>query len=375
MRSRGASIRSPDKMHFLDTHGEQSKVHSSRPLIFAIVGTWFVSNVSLGSVTKWTYLYGELCPASGAPCRAYKFPFAVTAMHMLFSWLVCLILIWRREQTLIRLDMQAQLKKIAPLAAIFSVCIAMGNLSLKYIFPSFNQMLSSVSPLVTVLVSVFLRGKRYNYWTWASMPVICGGLLLCGGQEVNYDSLGVALVVGATILRALKSVMQEKLLDPKERYLDSVTLTYYMAPWAGSFLVMMSLAFEGVEPLAMLLTAPGLGVGETDVWSDQADAPTSAGTDMGKLRRDSGLGALLALLAMSGLNACLVNISGNMVTAHLGAVALQILGNVKSCLAIVVSAAIFQNPVAPAQAAGVVVCLLGVWVYQRKGGPAVVAPS
>lgn len=365
------------KTRWLDTHGQDPKLHGRPrgPLLCIMVGTWFVSNVSLGSVTKWTYLYGELCPASGDRCRAYKFPFAVTAVHMLFSWLVCLILVRRREQTSLTLDWRAQLRKIMPLAAIFSVCVAMGNLSLKYIYPSFNQMLSSVSPLVTVLVSVFLRGKRYNCWTWVSMPVICGGLLLCGQQEVNYNALGVALVVGATILRALKSVMQEKMLDPSERYLDSVTLTYYMAPWAGCFLVTMSLAFEGVEPLAMLLTAPGLGVGETDVWSDQAVIPDSAGTDAGKLRRDSGLGTLLALLAISGLNACLVNISGNMVTAHLGAVTLQILGNVKSCLAIVVSAAIFQNPVAPSQAAGVVVCLFGVWVYQRKGGPAVVAAS
>mmetsp|Transcript_181 Transcript_181/g.419 ORF Transcript_181/g.419 Transcript_181/m.419 type:complete len:234 (+) Transcript_181:55-756(+) len=56
--------------------------------------------------------------------------------------------------------------------------VAMGNLSLKYIYPSFNQMLGSMSPLITVLLAVVMQQKHFPLKTWLSMPVICVGCSL-----------------------------------------------------------------------------------------------------------------------------------------------------------------------------------------------------
>mmetsp|Transcript_21158 Transcript_21158/g.49164 ORF Transcript_21158/g.49164 Transcript_21158/m.49164 type:complete len:336 (-) Transcript_21158:224-1231(-) len=310
-----------------------------------VVVVWFTFNVSMSTVMKWTYLYGKVCSLDGASCRVYKFPFMITAIHMLFSFCVCFVLVrWRADfpQRSV-LTWSQQLRKIVPLAICFSVCVAAGNLSLKYIYPSFSQMLSSVAPLVTVFVAVVLRGKRYNCWTWASMPVICGGLMVCSTEEVNFDTKGATFAVVATVLRAIKSVMQEKLLDPKEKDMDSVTLLYYLAPYAGSFLVGFSLCFEGLEPVLILLP-----------WRD--GVPTTGG-----LR-------VALLLCFSGVNACFLNISGNLVTAYMGAVVLQILGNLKACISIVISVAIFRNEVTPLQRVGVALCLFGVWLYNAKGG-------
>eukprot|EP00415_Alexandrium_ostenfeldii_P001199 UN1199 len=268
----------------------------------------------------------------------------MTAVHMLTSWMVCFVLVRVRPASeRVVLTLAQQFKKVVPLALCFSVCVASGNLSLKYIYPSFSQMLSSVAPLITVLVAVVLRGKRYNWWTWGSMPVICGGLLVCSTEEVNFDAWGATFAVVATVLRAVKSVMQEKLLDPKEKDMDSVTLLYYLAPYAGFFLVSMSLSFEGPDPIMFLYP-----------WRD--GIPTI------------GVPKVVALLSFSGINACFLNISGNLVTAYMGAVMLQILGNLKACISIVISVAIFRNPVTPLQSAGVALCLFGVWIYNSKGG-------
>merc|ERR1711865_1123001 len=68
------------------------------------------------------------------------------------------------------------------------------------------------------------------------------------------------------------------------------------------------------------------------------------------------------------MNACLLNITNFLVTAYTSPVTLQVLGNVKSCLSIVVSVAIFGNALRPLQGLGVVICLVGVWLYQRHGG-------
>lgn len=119
------------------------------------------------------------------------------------------------------MSLQQQLKEITPLSICFALSVAMGNLSLKYIYPSFNQMLGSMSPLITVLLAVLLERKSFSVKTWLSMPVICLGLALCSAKELNFNALGAFYATGATVLRAVKSLMQARLLSHK---LDSVTL-------------------------------------------------------------------------------------------------------------------------------------------------------
>merc|ERR1712072_220192 len=77
---------------------------------------------------------------------------------------------------------------------------------------------------------------------------------------------------------------------------------------------------------------------------------------------------VLVLLVLGGLNACLLNITNFQVTADTSAVMLNVLGNVKNCIGIVVSVLIFGNPLLVEQVLGVAVCLIGVYYYQRHGG-------
>jgi len=244
-----------------------------------------------------------------------------------------------------------QLHKIAPLSASFSLAVGMGNLSLKYIFPSFNQMLGSMSPLITVLLAVALQRKSFNWWTWCSMPIICGGLAVCSIKEVNFHALGAFFATSATVLRALKSILQGKLLQGEK--VDSVTLLYYMAPWAAALLAGVAAFSEGLEPVRMITRGlPGLAA-----WSAPKD-------------RLTGSTNVLAFLAISGLNACLLNVANFSVTSYTSAVTLQVLGNVKNCMSIMVSVAVFGNLLQLVQGVGVAICLSGVYLYNRKGGPA-----
>jgi drug/metabolite transporter (DMT)-like permease len=304
-----------------------------------VVISWFVLNIAMGSSTKWLFIHGQICPDEGV-CVPYRFPLAITVVHMGFSWTMCRAHLYIRGAKLGGLGFREQVDKIAPLAGCFALSVAMGNMSLKYIYPSFNQMLGATSPLITVFMAVVMQQKRYNASTWISMPVICGGLLVCSGKEVNFHALGAALALGAAVLRAVKSLIQGKLLTEK---LDSVSLLYYMAPWSALLLSVLSLIAEGLEPISLLM----LGfVGA------------------------NGVGNVCFLLIVSGLNACLLNVSNFLVTSYTSAVTLQVLGNVKSCLSIAISVAIFRNELLWEQAIGVVTCLAGVWYYNKYGGPA-----
>merc|ERR1712232_523073 len=126
----------------------------------------------------------------------------------------------------------------------------------KYIFPSFNQMIGASSPLITFLMAI-ATGKRYNFWTWLSMPVICFGLATCVTKEVNFHLFGACSCVGAAVLRGVKSIVQARLLSGEsgQRKLDSVELLYYMSPYAAVVLGAFALAMEGTRPVTLLFAA------------------------------------------------------------------------------------------------------------------------
>lgn len=256
-----------------------------------------------------------------------KFPLTVTALHMIFSWVMCrLYMAWKGQKQATNMGLKQQATKIFPLAACFAVSVGMGNLSLKYIFPSFNQMLGASSPFITVIMMVLVTNTRYNAWAWGSMPIICGGIILCAAKEVNFHLLGAIFCFGATVMRGVKSIIQGKLLSAPGEKLDSVALLYYMAPWSAVLLFAMAFVSEGTEPLVVLLD--------------------------GASTHSTGLLKVLMLLSLSGLNACLLNIANFLVTFHTSALTLQVLGNVKTVLSIGVSVCIFRNPLSKAQALG-----------------------
>jgi len=316
-----------------------------------VVAAWFALNIAMGNTTKWLFLYGNVCKEDTG-CRSFKFPLTVTVIHMIFSWAMCHFYLAFRyhgrsptDKKRVVLTLEQQYRKIAPLSICFALSVAMGNLSLKYIYPSFNQMLGAMSPLITVLMAVTIQGKRYNRWTWMSMPVICGGLAVCSLTEMNFHALGAAYATGATVLRAAKSLIQARLLSSAEK-MDSVTLLYYMSPWAAAFLMILAASSEGTKPFELII----------DGFLSQPGIPLATGSEL-----------VLALLAVSGMNACLLNLSNFLVTSYTSAVTLQVLGNVKSCLGIAVSITIFRNSLRLEQIGGVMFCLTGVWLYNRFG--------
>lgn len=302
------------------------------------VFTWFVLNISISNIVKWTFVYGKLCTQDGQ-CQTYKFPLTITAIHMLFSWVLCWMYLRLTKGAPKARDVSWHLHKAVPLALCFACSVTFGNVALMYIYPSLSQMLSATGPIITVLMAVSLKGARYNNWTWVSMLIICGGLMLCSMLEINFHLLGAICIFAATTLRSLKSIIQCDLMaDPADK-LDAVSLLYYMAPHAGGMLIVVSLATEGLRPFTIFVTG----------------SPT-------------GTPYVIMLLILGGTNACLLNIANFVVTSYTSPVTLQVLGNVKSCFSIIISVLIFRNQLRLMQGLGVAVCLYGVHVYDKKGG-------
>ena len=157
---------------------------------------------------------------------------------------------------------------------------------------------------------------------------------MCTAGEVNFNLIGFAAVVAATLLRGVKSILQGRLLTAPEDKFDSLTLLYHMSrcsiPPLGAYAAMVERAAL-YDPMLR-------GEGALQRWG---------------------------LVLLSALIAFFLNLCNFVVTKRTSAVTLQVLGNVKVVISIGVSLLIFGNQVSTWSAAGCVITLAGVAAYNR----------
>ncbi|RID80777.1 hypothetical protein BRARA_A03413 [Brassica rapa] len=142
------------------------------------------------------------------------------------------------------------------------------------------------------------------------------------------------MCVPATAARALKSVLQGILLSSEGEKLNSMNLLLYMAPIAVVFLLSATLIMEkNVVGITIALARDDFRI----VWY---------------------------LLFNSAL-AYFVNLTNLLVTKHTSALTLQVLGNAKGAVAVVVSILIFKNPVSMTGMLGYSLTVCGVILYSE----------
>jgi len=286
--------------------------------------SWFVLNISIGSLTKYLYTRHD-----------FNFPLFLTMLHMVYSSILCAIYLFctRPNFMLTLRPMEWIRRKVWPLALCFTLSVGLGNVALNYIYPSFGQMLSAASPFITLAMTVSMTTTRFNTAAWISVPVTAVGIAFCVEGEVHFNLVGVFALLGAIVLRGAKSIIQGQLLTSPGDKLDSVALLFYMAPVSAVLLLVASAVTEGMEPYRRFLDSAVAGE------------------------------AMALWLVVSGLNACFLNVANFLVTFYTSPVALQILGNIKMVLAIVMSAAVLGNPVVFTQGVGCTLAIAGVACY------------
>lgn len=102
--------------------------------------SWFAFNISMANTVKWLFMNGVIC-IDGRGCVKYDFPLTMTSLDILAGRFLSqgYLYIWLPNRR--TLGLSEQLRGVAPLGACFALSVGMGNLSLKYIYPSFNQMI------------------------------------------------------------------------------------------------------------------------------------------------------------------------------------------------------------------------------------------
>ncbi|KAK9815483.1 hypothetical protein WJX72_004464 [[Myrmecia] bisecta] len=225
-----------------------------------------------------------------------------------------------------------QQAKVLALALIFCVSVVLGNVALKFIPVSFSQAITATTPFFTAIFSWLLLRRREAGHVYLALVPIVGGVVVTSGAEPLFNLAGFVASLTATGLRGFKSVLQGLLLTHVEDKMDSMSLLCHMAPVAASALIPATWL---LEPNALV----------------EANAVAS--------RHPTFYPALL----LSSFLSYFLNLSNFLVTHHTSPLTLQVLGNVKSVAAVVVSLLVFRNPVTLTSGAGFMVTIWGVAMY------------
>ncbi|OMP06012.1 hypothetical protein CCACVL1_01755 [Corchorus capsularis] len=198
---------------------------------------------------------------------------------------------------------------------------------------TYNPMaVGATTPFFTAMFAYLMTFKREAWVTYGALVPVVTGVVIASGGEPGFHLFGFIMCISATAARAFKSVLQGILLSSEGEKLNSMNLLLYMSPIAVLVLVPTALI---MEPNVLEATL-SLGRQHKYMW---------------------------LLLLVNSTMAYSANLSNFLVTKHTSALTLQVLGNAKGAVAVVISILLFRNPVTVVGIAGYTMTVLGVVAY------------
>lgn len=297
---------------------------NGRLFTVGLVISWYSSNIGVLLLNK--YLLSNY---------GFKFPIFLTMCHMAACSLLSYVAIaWMKLVPMQAVRSRLQFVKIATLSLVFCGSVVSGNISLRFLPVSFNQAVGATTPFFTAVFAYIMTVRRESWITYLTLIPVVTGVIIASGGEPSFHLFGFIMCIGATAARALKSVLQGILLSSEGEKLNSMNLLLYMAPIAVIFLLPATLFME----------------------------ENVVGITLALARKDVKI--IWYLLFNSSL-AYFVNLTNFLVTKHTSALTLQVLGNAKGAVAVVISILIFRNPVSVTGMLGYSLTVIGVILYSE----------
>ncbi|XP_074364371.1 putative sugar phosphate/phosphate translocator At3g11320 [Apium graveolens] len=301
-----------------------SAITGNRFFTVGLVSAWYLSNIGVLLLNK--YLLSNY---------GFKYPIFLTMCHMIACSLLSYIAVaWMELVPRQMIRSRVQFFKISALSFVFCASVVSGNISLRYLPVSLNRAIGATTPFFTAVFAYLITMKTESQLVYATLVPVVTGAIIASGGESSFHFFGLLMCVAATAGRALKTVLQGVLLSSEGEKLNSMNLLLYMAPIAVVLLLPVTLYIEGnVVNITLALASVDFMI----VW----------------------------YLLFNSVLAYFVNLANFLVTMHTSALTLQVLGNAKGAVAVVVSILIFQNPVSVTGMLGHALTVFGVILYSE----------
>lgn len=216
-----------------DKEEDSSSYHQSIWLII-----WMANNIFVTILNKAAFAKVD-----------FKYPYALSTIHM-----ACNIIGSQIYFTISRTVKPKQVegssrRSILIFSIIFSLNIAIGNTSLRWVSVNFNQICRALVPAVVMAISMLWFGKVYSWRRkWAVLPIICGVALAFYG-DLSFTIVGATYTFLCVFLAALKAVVSGELLTGDLK-LHPIDLLSKMCPLALLQIGIISILSGEVQEIA-----------------------------------------------------------------------------------------------------------------------------
>lgn len=263
-----------------------------------------------------------------------RFPWLLTTLHATATAFGCFVLVGLGHLQLTHLSTRDHVKLTA-FSFLFTLNIAMSNVSLGLVSVPFHQVMRSTCPIVTILIIRVLYGKEYSIKTYLSMIPLVLGVALATARDYHFSMLGFVLTLAGVVLASVKTVATNRLM------------TGSLALSAPEVLLRMS-------PLAAVqCLVYAFFVGEVD-----------------QVRENYAAGGLpspmfAAALVLNASFALLLNFVSFQTNKIAGPLTMSICGNAKQVLTIALGILLFNVQVGPSGYCGLLIALGGAAWYSK----------
>ncbi|BGP15878.1 hypothetical protein JCM10213v2_003868 [Rhodosporidiobolus nylandii] len=258
--------------------------------------------------------------------QGFPFPWTLTAIQMLSGTIGTQIALQQGYFTQARLTTKEN-GIMLMFSGLYTINIAVSNLSLHLVSVPFHQVVRAMTPLFTIVISIILYRKRHTRQTYLSLVPVVMGVVFATYGDYSFTAWGFILTLLGTLLAALKTIITNRVQVGRLK-LHPLDLLVRMSP-----LAFMQCVFFGW-------------------WSGELDRVREYGaTEMTKHKAIA--------LAMNGAIAFGLNVVSFTANKKTSALTMTVAANVKQVLTIVLAVLIFNVALNPTNLLGISLTLAG----------------
>ncbi|OCF42111.1 hypothetical protein I317_04082 [Kwoniella heveanensis CBS 569] len=300
--------------------GSSPTVHPTRVPFTDSVGYWlglyFCFNLGLTLFNKFVLV-------------SFPFPYTLTGLHALSGCAGTYIALEQGAFTPARLTQKENII-LAAFSVLYTINIAVSNISLQLVSIPFHQVVRASTPLFTIFISAIFLKTRFSVLKLVSLLPVVAGVGFATYGDYDFTALGLILTLLGTFLAALKTVV-----------------TNLIQTGGGGRLKL--------HPLDLLMRMSPLAFIQCVIY----------GWYTGELERVRRYGATqmtrskaIALL-MNGVFAFGLNIVSFTANKKAGALTMTVSANCKQVLTIVLAVMLFNLHISPTNGVGILLTLVG----------------